>query len=251
MAYHAAMRANGLALWLAGVWVGGLLVGCEPSNGPAGAKPGGLAVSGENLLINGSFEAGREGWFSIESDIWGPPFQVTDTYAAEGTQSARIIASSADYPAKKVHICGVIQEVSPKEFPRRLRGRYRVNQWRKGAGDLYVQFVVIVFGSDKMPPGLERVTNHQVRYPLAGIDRPPFAIGNGRFVFITKAQPVTGQWVTFERDLHEDFGQQWGAVPTGFSKIRVLFEARWDNRRPGGSHHLADVCFDDLYLGGQ
>ena len=37
--------------------------------------------------------------------------------------------------------------------------------------------------------------NHQIRYPLAGISEEPFSIGNARFVFLSKEEPRTGQWV--------------------------------------------------------
>ncbi len=231
-----------ITLWALGA-------GCDgqpdASSGPAGDG----ANAAGNLFANGGFEEGRAPWFSLESKVWGPPFERSDQRAANGSYSARLLASSLAAPAKRTHICGVIQEIRPDTFPRVLRGRYCANLWDKGSDDLYVQMVVVVFGADNPPPGLEQVTNFQIRYPLGGIGDPPFAIGNAQWVFVNTADPPVGEWVSFERDLRQDFLRQWGRVPRGFDKIRVLFEARWDNRQPTDPPATAEVYFDDLYLG--
>jgi len=52
----------------------------------------------------------------------------------------------------------------------------------------------------------------------------------------------------FEIPLREEFERQWGGVPTGYDRLRLLFEARWDNR-PAGSRIEADAYFDDLFVG--
>jgi hypothetical protein len=68
-------------------------------------------------------------------------------------------------------------------------------------------------------------------------------------VFISKDEPVTGQWVYFERNIRDDFEQLWGAVPTSFETIRILFETRYDDKASGSGEAKADVFYDDLYVG--
>ena len=89
--------------------------------------------------------------------------------------------------------------------------------------------------------------NHQIRYYLAGLDKPAFPVSNARLVFVTRGPPVTGEWQHFELPVRADFERLWRAVPTRFDKLRLMFEARWDNRREGSSVD-ADVYFDDLYV---
>ena len=52
----------------------------------------------------------------------------------------------------------------------------------------------------------------------------------------------------FETNIKEDFLEKWKAVPEGYSKIRVLFEARYDDKEAGIASE-ADVYYDDLYMG--
>ena len=42
----------------------------------------------------------------------------------------------------------------------------------------------------------------------------------------------------------------WGEVPRGVTKLRILFEVRWDDRSADAAPSRADVYFDDLYVGG-
>ena len=57
-----------------------------------------------------------------------------------------------------------------------------------------------------------------------------------------------GKWVHFEIPVKQKFIEDWGVVPEGFEFIRVLFEARWDNRTTGVTT-AADVSYDDLFFG--
>ncbi len=111
---------------------------------------------------------------------------------------------------------------------------------------MYLQFVVIVFGATNLPGGY---SNHQIRYILAGLQSPPFGIANADFVFLTREDPVIGEWVDFERNLADDFEEAWGAVPENFEKIRVLFEVRYDDKLAGEGPIASDVYYDDLYMG--
>ena len=49
--------------------------------------------------------------------------------------------------------------------------------------------------------------------------------------------------------IREDFEELWGHVPSDFSSLRVLFEARWD-AKPEGAGVRAEVWYDDLALHG-
>jgi len=200
------------------------------------------AVSG-NLLENASFEQGRAPWFVLVTPNW-EDFEVTDQYAAHGRYSARL-ALRAEGSARSTKIAGVIQEVSPREFPGRLSGSYRIEGWTRGTAKQYVQVVVIVFGD----PSAKPYPNHQVRYVLGGVDKPPLRFINARYSFVGGSELQQGGWVRFDLDLHADFQRLWGYVPKEFSKIRVLFEVRYDAKKAIETGVSADVYFDNLYLG--
>jgi hypothetical protein len=58
-----------------------------------------------------------------------------------------------------------------------------------------------------------------------------------------------GRWIKFDFDLYSDFRRHWGQVPKGFTKIRVLFEVRYDEKAAGEGDAAADVYYDDLNVG--
>ncbi|MGH7822387.1 MAG: hypothetical protein ACREQ9_21700 [Candidatus Binatia bacterium] len=211
-----------------------------------------------NLLRNGDFELGREPWF----DLAGPSrpywhgFEIADDVACRGRRSARLpLEAREDGQAIAIH--GFIQEVAPaetrdtksgeasRELPAILSGCYRVERWQRRLPKQYVQFVVIVWGSDTHP----RAPNIQMRYVLAGIREPPFPIANARFVFLGGEEPETGKWIRFERNLRKDWLEHWGALPRRYEKLRLLFEARFDGRQEPLTGALGEAYFDDLYLG--
>lgn len=199
-------------------------------------------VASGNLLENASFEQGRAPWFVLATPNW-EDFEITDQYAAHGRYSARL-ALRGEGSARSTKIAGVIQEVSPREFPRRLSGSYRIEGWTRGTAKQYVQVVVIVFGN----PGAKPFPNHQIRYVLAGVDKPPLRMVNARYSFVGGSELQEGRWARFDLDLHADFQRLWGYVPKEFSKIRVLFEVRYDEKKAGEGAAAAHVYFDDLYL---
>ncbi len=229
---------------LAGALLVSAACGGGASEPPPGTPSAGAAVP-ENLFLNADFEGGEAPWFSMTTEAWGPPFQITESVAHTGTHSA-LLEMRAGPEAFGPKVFGVVQEITPEDFPELISGYYRVEDWVRGTEKQYLQFVVIVFEASNKP-----VTspNHQIRYPLAGIGEPPFAISNARFVFINTDEPVTGRWVYFERNIRDDFEQLWGAVPEGFSKIRVLFEVRYDDKAVGSGEVKADAFYDDLYVG--
>lgn len=200
-------------------------------------------ASPQNLLMNESFEAGKEPWFALVTPNW-ESFEITDRYASHGRYSA-YLGLRAPFSAVGTKIVGVVQEVSPSEFPRRLSGFYRVERWRRGAQKQYLQVVVIVFAGPTNKP----FPNHQLRYVLSGIDRPPLQIVNAKYVMSGITEIQGGRWIKFDFDVRSDFLRHWGQVPKRFTKIRVLFEVRYDEKTAGKGDAGADVYYDDLYVG--
>ncbi len=123
----------------------------------------------------------------------------------------------------------------------------------RGTDLQYIQFVVIAIGADNLqgrpPADPNPFPNHQIRYPLAGIDREPFQIANAYFVFLGREDPPLDQWVPFSVNVKEDFERFWGAAPEGYETIRILFEVRYDSKAIGEGPLAADVFYDDLYFG--
>ena len=194
-----------------------------------------------NLFGNPNFENGRDPWYSLKQ----PDFILSGDQAQSGGHSALLqMRDTVDETGAKVYY--LVQEIQPQDFPEVLSGYYRVQNWKRGTAKQYMQFVVIAFDVKNLP---ENFPNHQIRYPLAGIDTQPFPIGNAKFVFISKDEPVQGEWVHFERNIKEDFQQLWGAAPQGFTKLRILFEVRYDDKVAGDGAPEADVYYDDLYIG--
>lgn len=194
-----------------------------------------------NLFGNAGFEDGRDPWFSLKP----PDFILADDEAHSASHSALLqMRDTVDASGARVYY--LVQEIQTGNFPELLSGYYRVENWKKATAKQYLQFVVIAFDVKNLP---EAFPNHQIRYPLAGIAAQPFPIGNAKFVFVSKDEPVQGEWVRFERNIKEDFERLWGAAPEGFSKLRILFEVRYDDKMAGDGAPEADVYYDDLYIG--
>lgn len=193
-----------------------------------------------NLFHNPGFEAGEDPWCSLRLS----KFQVSEELPHSGQSSALLImkdpAEATGYKAYQL-----VQEVTPGEFPEFISGYYRVENWRRGTYKQYLQFTVVVFDAANLSGDYP---NHQIRYLLAGMKEQPLEVGNAQFVFLSKEDPPVGEWVYFERDVKQDFQELWGGVPEGFSKIRVMFEVRWDDKEALATAE-ADAYFDDLYMG--
>ena len=195
-----------------------------------------------NLLGNPGFEDGADPWFSLKP----PNFTVSIKDVAHSGSASALLRMRAQPEDEGTKVFYLVQEVNPGEFLELISGYYRVDHWVRGTKKQYLQFVVIVFGADDLSPPF---LNHQIRYLLAGIENEPFAIGNARFVLLGKEDPAPGQWVSFRRNLRQDFQQLWGAVPERFENIRLLFEVRYDDKAAGEGPIEADVYYDDLYMG--
>jgi hypothetical protein len=193
-----------------------------------------------NLFGNPGFEEGVAYWFALHAQT-----VETSTAAAHSAPASAYLKmrDTAETTGAKVYY--LVQEVAPAEFPELISGYYRVENWIRGTPKQYLQFVVIVFA----PTNLEDLyPNYQIRYPLAGISEEPFPISNAFFIFLGPEEPRQGEWVYFESNIKKDFQEKWGAVPEGYSKIRVLFEVRYDDKQLGAPAE-ADVYYDDLYMG--
>ncbi len=221
----------------------------------AGCGPGGPGDG--NLLANPGFEAGREGWHHLaDNPNWGD-FAIVDAPVRSGARAAHLPlrweSGRAGQPAR---VYGVIQEPSPEAFPDVVSGWYRVERWSRESEEtlLYLQVVVIVWGDPRTPELVEtdlppeRVTNYQLRYYLAGLERPAFRLVNAKLVFVRRGPPPIGSWVYFELPVKRDFERLWGVAPEGYDSVRLLFEARWDDKPEGSGVH-ADAYFDDLFFG--
>jgi hypothetical protein len=202
-----------------------------------------------NVFGNSGFEDQSKYWFALHNQT----VETTTAVAHSGQASAYLkMRDTADATGANVYY--LVQEVDPAEFPEFVSGYYRVENWRRGADRQYLQFVVIVFAPTNMAvdkegaPLAEPYPNYQIRYPLAGIKEEPFPIDNAFFKFLGREDPRQGEWVYFESNIKNDFQELWKAVPEGYSKIRVLFEVRYDSKEAGAPAE-ADVYYDDLYMG--
>jgi len=239
-----------LALVLAGLSALSCGVGEEPRPAEAVAEPP------ANLLANPGFEAGREGWsYPTYSKYW-KDFEIVESGARAGLRAAHLrLEREPGSPPRRTEISGVVQELRPEVFPERLGGWYRVERWEKGSEPmaLYLQVVVIVWDDPRIATILQsqrpigNLRNYQVRYYLVGLEEPPFQLINARLEFVEKGPPRLGVWTHFEVPLRADFERLWGVVPEGYERLRILFEARWDNM-PAAAGVRADVYYDDLYL---
>jgi hypothetical protein len=194
----------------------------------------------KNVFGNPGFEDDKLPWFALKP----PDFEISDV--AHSGKSSALLRMREPPEAAGAKVFYLVQEVAPTEFPEVISGYYRVENWIKGTAKQYLQFVVIAFASENAPEGFP---NHQIRYLLAGINSDPFAIANAQFVYLSREEPVTGEWVPFKVNVKQDFIDLWGAAPEGYERIRLLFEVRYDDRVPGNTSSEADVYYDDLYFG--
>jgi len=199
----------------------------------------------KNLLTNPSFEEGREGWSWMD---WSPhwvDFDISSQRAHSGEESAYFRIWSKGPMERQAEVHGVVQVLKPSQFPEIVRGWYLVENWERGSPKQYLQFVTIVWG------GHAKYKNYQIRYILAGVTTPPYDMVNVKYLFAPNCAetPKQSRWIYFEVPIKDEFLRHWGMVPTGYDKIDVFFEARYDTAPATGKKACADVYFDDLYIG--
>jgi hypothetical protein len=233
----------------------GLLTACSgsgdagssgsPALSDSGAPPAPCQERAGNILSNPSFETGPGPWITLAEESG---FEVTQEHAHCGAANAALrMHDPATAEGAKVYY--LVQEINQDQFPDTVSGFYRVENWNKGTPLQYLQFVIIAFGPGNFAGLPQQYPNYQIRYPLAGINSPPFPISNAHFVFLGSDEPILGQWVPFQANVKEDFQRLWKLVPEDYEKLRLLFEVRWDGKAPGDGAPNGDVYYDDLYAG--
>jgi hypothetical protein len=239
---------------------GGVLLAWGWTQLRAGPRAAARPRDASNLFANGDFEAGRPPWHDrrAPSRRFWHGFDLRTDAAAHGRASALLhLAADESTPKEALSIVGVVQEVrvpysydaetkqEVQELPEIIAGQYRVETWSKRTPKQYIQFVVILWGSDQ---GSD-VTNIQIRYLLAGAPAPPLNLMNAKYIVLDPAEPRVGSWISFARSLRKDWLEQWGSLPHHFEFLRILFEVRYDEAPDLPAGPLGDVSFDDLYLG--
>jgi len=193
-----------------------------------------------NLLENPSFEAGDEPWFWIETSEYWQGFQTSDYTARTGNKSC-LTFFEASPQSQKTLVVGAVQEIFTSDVPEKVSGYYYAETWKKTAETMYIQVVIIFFEDEEV-----NYPSTQLRYILAGISEEPFVIRNAKFIFVTREEPETGEWIYFEMNLREDLLDKWGEVPS-FKRIGIYLEVRYDDVPLGDVE--AEVYWDDIFLG--
>jgi hypothetical protein len=147
---------------------------------------------------------------------------------------------------RRTIVWGVVQEVGLGDaFPECMDGWFLISEWKRAAKKQYLQAVII---SDvKTAKGADQ----QIRMVITGMDIPSYNLSNARYYFADPQKPVTPPletWVYFQLKPREWFLDAWGALPPAGSRLRVFYEARFDDRDPD-DEVVAHTYFDDVYLG--
>jgi hypothetical protein len=193
-----------------------------------------------NYFSDPGFENSPSGWSWLSWSPFWQPFQISEELHLTGEKSALLRLRSNPSSANTT-VCGVTQDLNPDNMPTSISGYYQVRNWTRGAPKQYIQCVVMAFN----------VSNYdnpvQIRYLIAGASEIPFELGNAKFIFVNKGEPEIGKWSFFNRNLRQDFMDNWGFVPDDFSSLRIAFEVRYDDVPYGIT--TADVYWDDMHLG--
>ncbi len=213
------------------------------ANPRTGRQP---VVDPHNLLQNPSFELGLDGWKWLDWSKGWSAFKVSLDHAYDGIQSLHLPVISAD--KRPTVVWGGVQELELSgDIPECIEGYYYVENWAAGNWKQYLQLVVIDLSHD-LGPGMGQA---QLRYIVSGSKEPPLTISNASYLFAEKERrdtPVLNRWTHFSVNPRQDYIKSWNYTPGKGSKLRVLFEARFD------LHHTdiparADVYYDGLYFG--
>jgi hypothetical protein len=211
--------------------------------------------SPQNLLQDPGFEQGGQGWFWLEAQSTWQPYEITEGHALSGQRAAT--AHLVSQGQGDTEIAGLVQnftlDATDGRLPRSISGHYQVERWQSNVDKTYLQAVVTLYpkaGAEQpLCPGLPEPSNPcQVAFPLAGLDRIPFAIANRRFVFVGTTEPVVGPWQAFDIALKDEFTRAWGVEPTEVDHAWIYFEVRYE--KEGDTVPAVDVLvhWDDLAL---
>ncbi|MEX2224969.1 MAG: hypothetical protein WEB52_00815 [Dehalococcoidia bacterium] len=195
-----------------------------------------------NVLQNAGFEQGADPWFAASPDR---QFRVTNLKPGTGTLSLRLELPAGD-AAPGPRIAGATQRIVSDTFPEFVSGYYYVDSWESPGMSPYVEFVVSIRGGGH-PDGSEL---HEVHFMLGGAAREPFTSPTEAFVFLSRDEPSTGQWTYFSYPVPEAIRSRLGWDPIGWEYLELSLAVR-DREGAADGAAVADVYFDDLYLGPQ
>lgn len=244
-----------------------LLFGCLPAMAGCGKTPTQLKEGGDishsdmdklpvravtpiqekdNHLQNPGFENGTQAWQWLDWSKGWAAFQHTTDHAYEGKGALHLPIRSDERPTI---VWGAVQEITlENDIPECVEGYYYVDKWKNGDWKQYLQFVII----DLSHSLGEKMGQAQLRYIVSGSVTPPLHISNAQYLFIETTRretPVLGQWTKFSVNPRADFEKNWHYTPTKGAKLRLLFEARYDHHQKQSEPALADVYYDNLYMG--
>ena len=201
----------------------------------------------ENLLKNPGFEDGLENWTWLDWSKGWAPFALSTDHALEGTKSLYLPVLSTDN--RPTVVWGGVQEIELSgDIPECIDGSYFVENWTSGDWKQYLQLVVI----DLTHPLGPNRGQAQLRYIVSGSKEPPLTISNASYLFAEKERrdtPVIGRWTHFSVNPRADYLNSWQYTPGAGSKLRILFEGRYDLHHNPDLPARADVYYDDLYFG--
>ena len=199
-----------------------------------------------NILKNAGFEADTQEWKWLDWSKGWSAFELAHDHAYEGKASLYLPVRSDGRPTI---VWGAVQELTlDDDIPECVEGYYYVDQWQSGEWKQYLQFVVI----DLSHTLGEKMGQAQLRYIVSGAVTPPLNISNAQYLFAETHRreiPVIKRWTKFSVNPKEDFEKNWGYTPTKGAQLRLLFEARFDHHFKQANPALADVYFDNLYMG--
>lgn len=203
-------------------------------------------AGGGNMLENSGFEDGETHWEWLSWSKGWAPFEISTGRRHSGEKALHLPVSSKDETRRTIVWGGMQKVVLGDRFPECLEGWYLVSDWQRGAKKMYLQAVVI---SDLKT---DRGADKQVRMMLVGMEEPSYNLTNARYFFCDEDRPLTPpieKWVRFQCSPKQWFKEAWGVLPTSGTRLRVFFEARFDDRTPSDTEVVADTYFDDLYIG--
>jgi hypothetical protein len=198
-----------------------------------------------NLLRNPGFEQGESHWEWLSWSKGWAPFDISTGRRHGGDRALHLPVTSRGDPRRTI-VWGVMQEITvPEEFPECMDGWYLVSKWERGTRKQYLQAVLI---SDMKTDG---GADKQIRMMITGMDEPSYRLSNARYYFADPRKPVTpplSEWIYFQLAPRDWFLDAWGELPPAGSRLRVFYEARFDDRDPE-EEVVAQVYYDDVYLG--
>lgn len=201
----------------------------------------------DNLLVNPSFEAGLEGWHWLDWSKGWAAFALSYEQAYDGQASLHLPVRSMD--TRSTVVWGGVQELTLQDsIPECVEGYFMVKNWQHHDWKQYLQLVII----DRSHNLGQDLGQAQLRYIISGSVDAPLQISNARYLFVEKtrqAVPPLDKWTHFSVNPRKDYQESWQYIPQAGAELRVLFEGRFDQRRPGQAPAHADVYFDNLYMG--